>query len=656
MLVHSVNPLNSVIQRKWKAIATRFLSVTLIASLMFTLVATWNAPVVAMETASLATASAVPVGAQFYLAVDVNPASEQFTKSLELLERVGLADTEDSLTSIVSPGVGVSGANIETVDDLVDGEIAVAGTRLNFDELGAFSDFSMDGDFSDIDVDELVSNVSSGIGIVISASNMADVIVELEAEFREDAAIAGLPVGETEAEGARILVVAADETTGETGNVMAIIDDVVILGTVVEDVRPFIEAKAGVVPSLASDSDFIKTMAQLPADTLIAMYSPAPTDLDSIEDLLGEAGVSLALDLLIGPGAASGLAVSADDAGFRVNTVQLASPGEKFEAAGVASGLTLAGRVPSDSLLLVNGFDLGSSLSFRLIEQLLVVATGIMSGVSETAPEMSSAYIDSQLASFAPLLGFNPQTDFIQQLEGEFGFAVTQVDPVDPANIQAIITSEVGDPLVVADALGSLGALIQAGSEGQAVVSTVTIGDAAVNQIAITSDTGDINVQYGVVGDEFALAIGDALVEYALGSGEPLSENVDFQETMALLPTEYDGLFYLGVSELASAGEPMLEGVSSSLDAGLQDSSARCAEFLTQSEAQAAYDEDPIANFDLDLDFDGVACSDFVGQSATGSPEPVLNAEVGVGSFAAVSYKQDGMAFTSGILVIPGEE
>jgi len=96
--------------------------------------------------------------------------------------------------------------------------------------------------------------------------------------------------------------------------------------------------------------------------------------------------------------------------------------------------------------------------------------------------------------------------------------------------------------------------------------------------------------------------------------------------------------------------------VTSGLNAGLQDASDRCAEFSTQSDAQAAYDEDPIANFDLDLDFDGVACSDYVAGLSSGSPVAVLESQVNGGSFAAVSYKQDGMAFTSGILVIPDQE
>ena len=221
--------------------------------------------------------------------------------------------------------------------------------------------------------------------------------------------------------------------------------------------------------------------------------------------MLRDAGVNLALDLLMGPGASSGFALWADDAGFRVDTVQLPRAGEAFEPAGTASDLMLAERLPADSLLLVNGFDLGSSLSFRLIEQLLVLGSGTLSGATEAMPEMTQDTIDSQFEAFVPLLGFNLQTDFIQQLQGEFGFAVTGVDPMDQANVSALLTSEVGDPVVVADALSGIGTLIQAASEGQAELSTITIGDASVSQIAVVADGSEINVQYGVIGDEFAI-------------------------------------------------------------------------------------------------------------------------------------------------------
>jgi len=652
----SIDPRSLRIRSKAVVSARRLTSITLIASLMLALTAASHSPVVAMDTASLQTASAVPAVAQFYLAVDVDTTGPQITKSLELLERAGLSDSDDSLSTIVSPGAEARGVNVETVDELIDGELAVAGTGLNVDALGVLSDLPMDGDLSGVNVDEIGSNVSSGIAVVITASNMDEVTVELIAEFREDAATAGSPVEETEVEGAQVLVTEGDAATGEAGNVMAILDDVVILGEVLEDVRPFIEAQAGVVPSLANEPDFIETMAQLPDESLLAVYTPGPSDLNSIEALLREAGVSLALDLLVGPGAASGFALSADDAGFRVDTVRLAKTGEQFEVAGLASNLTLADRVPSDSLLLVNGFDLGTSLAFRLIEQLLVVGSGLMSGSTEIVPEMTQAYIDSQYAEFVQLLGFNLQTAFIQQLQGEYGFAVTGVDPVDPANIQAILTSEVGDPLVVTDALSSAGALVQAFSEGQAVVSTVTIGESSLNQVALNADGSEITVQYGLVGDEFALSVGEALVEYTLGIAEPLSANPDFQEALSLLPAEYDGLFYLATSDLAETGEPILTEASSDLDSGLEDANDRCAEYITQPLAQAAYDEDPINNFELDLNFNGVACDDYFDDTAPGSPVAVLDAQANIGSFAVVSYKQDGMAFTSGILVIPDEE
>jgi hypothetical protein len=637
------------------ALIRRLLSLSLIASLMVALAAGWNAPAAAIDTAALKTASAVPANAQFYVAIDLDTNGEQITQALALLERAGLSDSEDSLSTI-SAGAEAGGVDAESVDELIDGEMALAGTGLNFNAMGAFSDLPLDGDLSDVDVDEIGSNVSPGIAVVIMASNLDEAIEQMISDFREDAQVAGTPIEEPNVEGAQVLVVESDPVTGESGNVLAVLDDAVILGEVLEDVRPFIQASNGTVSSLATDADFSAAMAQLPAESLVASYVPSLSDFEAVESLLGESGLPLALDLLLGPGGAAGFALSADDAGFRIDTVQLAREGQEFTASGVAADLTMADRLPSDSLLMLNGFDLGSSMAFRLIEQLLVVGSGELSGATGIMPEMTQEYIDTQFAEFVPLIGFNVQTEFIQQMEGEFGFALIGVDPMNPASIQAILASEIADPIAVTDALTSVGNLIQGVGQGQVQASLVTIGDSSVNQIAFDADGVPINVQYGVVGDEFTLSVGDAVVEYALGVSDPLSANPDFQEALSLLPAEYDGLFYLGTASLIEAGQPIVSGVGSDLDSGLGDASDRCADFVAQEDAQAAYDEDPVANFDLDLDFDGVACDDYFDVPSTGTAVAGLDGQVNVGSFAAVSYKQDGMGFTSGILVIPDEE
>ena len=52
-------------------------------------------------------------------------------------------------------------------------------------------------------------------------------------------------------------------------------------------------------------------------------------------------------------------------------------------------------------------------------------------------------------------------------------------------------------------------------------------------------------------------------------------------------------------------------GSSSDVDDGIVDASERCGEYADQEEAQIAYDSDPVTNFDLDFDFDGVACDDY---------------------------------------------
>jgi hypothetical protein len=225
------------------------------------------------------------------------------------------------------------------------------------------------------------------------------------------------------------------------------------------------------------------------------------------------------------------------------------------------------------------------------------------------------------------------------------------VDVEDPANIGAILTSDVSDVAALDGTLSFVSLFVTAGAGGQASVTTRTVGDAEVKNVVLGDPSAPISIDYGIVDEELLIGVGDGVDTYVNGPDASLASDETYQETLGLLPTEYDGVFYTDLAALTELST-QIEGATAGLSA--EDASEECAAYADQAEAQDAYDGDSSTNFELDQDFDGEACEDyFVSSEATPIAEAV--AEVPVDALAMVSYKQDGYAFTSSILTLTDE-
>jgi hypothetical protein len=292
------------------------------------------------------------------------------------------------------------------------------------------------------------------------------------------------------------------------------------------------------------------------------------------------------------------------------------------------------------------------------MEQLLIAVLqdlGGESGGAALAPDMTEEYLDQQYAGLELLLGFNVQRDLFRQLTGEYGFAITSLNILAPAGLGAVLVSEVADPPVVGDSLAALGLLAGALTSDGVTIERVTVGANEVSQVTLEVEGEPVTVHYGIVGDQLVVSVGNALVEYALGWPDALSDNPDYQEAVGYLPPNPQGIAYLDVPTIAQLGTLLLGGLATEIETGLTDAGDRCAEFAAQEEAQTAYDADPAAQSDLDTDFDDVACEDYFDAVSDDNLGVALDFSINVGALAVGEYEQDGMAVTSGILVIPDE-
>ena len=363
------------------------------------------------------------------------------------------------------------------------------------------------------------------------------------------------------------------------------------------------------------------------------------------ETLLGDATLN-AFD------AYTGLVVWADDPGFRLDTISVHTDGEAGPSLMSPFDGTLDERVPADTVLFANGQNLGESGLLNGLALLFAMgATGMVDATGEASATPVAVDPETVLDEASDLVGFNLQTEFIDQLSGEFGLALSIANLLGADGIGALFVSGVEDPSILADSVSKIALLVAAAVGGETEYSTREVNDATVNVVEDDSGTLPIKVEYGVVDGELLVGYGNMLQTYVDGPGESLADNPQYQETMALLPADHGVVFYLDLGQIIGLVESLFGSMGAG--SGIIDAAPECGPYETQEAAQAAYDENPGGLIDLDQDFDGEACEDFFATDATPAAEATPAAGFSaIKALATVGYEADGATGTSTILYI----
>jgi hypothetical protein len=275
-------------------------------------------------------------------------------------------------------------------------------------------------------------------------------------------------------------------------------------------------------------------------------------------------------------------------------------------ASGAAADLDMASRMPGDTVVFASGFDLGQSLVLNGLGLALVTVFAGISSSSFDDPDATPVplSIDEMYESLGGMVGFNLKTDFIDQMAGPYGFGVWGISGENPADLNMALVSGVADEQMLGDTLGTISFLIQAGAQGQANVTSRELEGGSVNHIDIEDGETTVGIDFGVVGDEVVLGVGDGAETVVNGPNESLADSETYGAALSNLPDEYQAVYYADIAQLQAAGQGM-----SDADVGQND---------------------------LIIDF-------------IGTPGTESTAE----SFAAVTYVDSGYFFTSGILVVP---
>jgi hypothetical protein len=403
--------------------------------------------------------------------------------------------------------------------------------------------------------------------------------------------------------------------------------DFLLFGPTAADLEPAIDVSQGSAPALADQAPFTQVRNELASDFLMYSYTDGPAYIAAMQAELQAAAAQLGPDFPYGAALAqlntySGEVIWADDPGFRTNTISI-------PAAGVAPpapanfDLKLDARVPDDTLIFADSFDLGPSLgpSLDVLDSVIRAAVAADPDLARELPADALEGIKSGdiYAFIGRFLAFNPRTDLIDQMVGEWAFALS-VRSLDPSGVAGVFVSGAKNELVLNDAvtklavwlnLLALGGVASASGSG-AMFADQTTGAhteevngtlTQVIEIPVPEMNTSLRVQWGVVKGQLVFGIGDGFTSYLNGPVATLADSPRYRSVMAELPTEHNGVFYLNLAEMINLVQPLI-----------------------QQEIDAEQ-----------------------GGATPGATLPDLS---GIQSFGMVSYERDGMRGTSSLLMI----
>ncbi len=596
------------------------------------------------QESALSTASLAPETSLVYVALTLDTESTQWQLSKTLAERAGLDVLLESLRAEMDAEDEQSFEEFQQeAGPFLGGEAALVLT--NLDALNEVNLSNLSGGL--VDATPVAEDGSTGVAAVV---NPADPDAA-EAKVEELIAEEGSEVDETDYKGVTIRSTQASDTSDASS--FARVEDSLVFAAVPADLEPLIDTAIGDTPSLAESDNFTGLRDGLNDEFMLFGWLNGPA--------LKE-GLTEQVEMLQGLGAFSGQTLDAfdaytgfvmwaDDPGFRLDTLSMPTedaadlPGtQNFDS-------SLVERMPSDTLLFANGMDLGAMGVLDAVGLAVAqVVNGEDFGSGPTDPDEAEAYAEEQFEQAEQTLGFNLQTEFIDQMVGEFAFGFRFSNLLDPNGIGAILVSGVADPTTLADSLSKISFIVAAGAGETTTYDTRQVDGSTVNVVEDSTIGFPLRLEYGVVAEQFILGFGNALQDFVDGPDESLADNPQYQAVMATLPEEHGAQAYVDLAQIITIVQGFL-GASSGV-ADVEDANVACAEYDTQEDAQAAYDEDPGNLIDLDQDFDGEACEDFFSTGADATPQAGAGDFDAVRALATVQFEREGMRGTSTILYI----
>ncbi len=479
-----------------------------------------------------ATAALVPADAPVYLVASLDPTSAQWQAMQAILMRLGLGTAiEDARDELLREANIAPGSPPGTLFHGMEAAVVVT-----------------DADRLLRDGGRAARGGGSGGAVLLRADDIGPWELSATRALELAASAAGMRVTRTVYNGVTILSVPSESQA------MARVGDTLVLAEAPHDLQPVIDVYRGDRPSLLTSEGWTALRPALPGEALLLGYADGTA-------FLGAARAQIAANESLRPFGADllrlldgriAIALTALDDGFRLDALIARRAGSGWPAQPPGAAPALDQQMPADTVLFLTGQDFGRNPLVELAT--LLFATALVEQV-ETLPFMPRPTEPADIYDrAAQVLGFNPATDFIDQLTGAFALALT-ADGLDPNGIDGVFVSQVENPVRVADAVAKLAVLINAGlaSSGLGLGLRTKEADGGLIQVLDVPlpdfDTA-VHVEFGVVAEQFVVGYGSGLRDYLSGTGGSLAENPRYQAAIQALPAERDWTFYLDVARL----------------------------------------------------------------------------------------------------------
>jgi hypothetical protein len=655
----------------WRSVVT----VVLIVSLIAPLAAARDA---AAQTDRHVSAEAAPATTALYLEIDLDLEGMQWQQAETLLARAGLPNALDlgqnAMLQESAPDGDLSAADL---DALFGGEMAIVVSPEVVRQHMAGMHAPEGSAGSAVATPVMPAAVGPhGIAAVLVPGDLDAAWNYVDRQITSLAVNVRAPVRETTYNGADLLVVeppamghdagmgmAGDHSLsgmmdgfgmhGPGGLAVARAGNFIVTAKTEEDVTDIVDVIDGTTESLADTTPFANVGAELPGDTLSFTYVNGPAIVDALGPEMAQAMQSMMPEM--SPQAwltYSGFAISADESGFRFDSITIPVAGGSLAGMSVPNdpaAMTAAMRAPADTFAFQAGVLPENALAGLPYALAAAVNDAAATGGEAMAQMPTAEEIDAQISQASAVLDFDLRTDLVALLGNEYvAFASLPSFELGGIGLDAAAAITTTDPDALAETARKLAAWIDRAQFGV----DITVRQAGENAVYIATNTEDEDVppvEFGVVDGEAIVGAGGGIDQLTSPSASTLADDAQFQTVMGLLPAENYQVSYVDIGQAIDLVS-MLFGLVTS--PATVDADAACERFAGQDQAQAAYDEDPVANAILDVDFDGVACEDAFpsaeanGASTAGNPGNIR-------AFGSVAFQRGDAVGSSAILYIP---
>ena len=633
--------------RMWISVA---LAAMLIASLFSSAVGIRN---VSAQDSQAGMASVAPADTVFYMSMNLDQSSDQWSLVYSLLERAGINDlVQDEI-----------GATTEDLGGMAEASNFTGSGAIVFTDAESLASYTS-GDFSSavdtgmmMDGDDISEEIPEGFAFIMQPDDSTSLAAQFVQMTEEEAAAQGVMVETVEYNGVTITYWASDDP-GLAGTATAEVDGTVVLATRASDIEPIIDAAQGSIDNLADTDGFNSVTSRLQSDTIMLGYMNLDVMISAFQSdpaFMDEmAGLSAADEVNAAKGHV-GWAVYASSDGFHMDSVVIPNDPTMINDASSFTP-SMPERVPADVMMFSNTSDFYGTGISDVLGELFQVALGESQGETTPVSPMATPTIDETWAMFEQQIGFNPDSDLLVHLDGEYAVFVSVHDlDAGMPTPEFLFVSETSDPAALQQTAQTISTIAEMLNDGSYTVGTRPVEGGELTTIELDPETTDgipVVIEYGVVDGEMLIGINGAIDRYLDPAGDKLADDANFQNTMSLLPSE--NISYQAYINIEGQVMPLLDWFTLMLVSSTStlDNHEDCGNYATQLEAQTAYDDDPGTLWLLDMDFDGEACEDFFGNSTPVASPESMTAGINIPAAGSVAWTDGEASYTSSILVI----